>query len=161
MTINETTILIACFVITFSFLGYKLAGFVKNVLDKYSKQIEDNINESEKLKMEALKALDEAKNKEKFLIDEVEKIKDEADENMSRIRDNFDAKLRELTEKAINDNKNKIAMEKDTMIEKFKSQIENVIKKVIEQYAVNLSKEEKNKAFENAIQKIDFNKLFS
>lgn len=161
MTINETTILIACFVITFGFLGYKLAGFVKNVLDKYSKQIEDNINESEKLKMEALKALDEAKNKEKFLTDEVEKIKDEADENMSRIRDNFDAKLRELTEKAINDNKNKIAMEKDTMIEKFKSQIENVIKKIIEQYAVNLSKEEKNKAFENAIQKIDFNKLFS
>ena len=157
--ITETTVLLSCFIITFGFIGYKLIGLVRKMLDKYRQQIEDSINESESLKMKAINAIEEAKKKEKFLTDEIEKMKDEANKKMNDIQYNFDTKLRELTEKHINENKDKVEMEKDRIIENFKIQIEECIKNVISEYSKGMSEEERNNAIKNAINKIDFKKL--
>ena len=114
---TETTILTICFICTFGFIGYKLCKTVREVLQKYSQKIENDINESERLKMKAINLLEEATRKEKAISTEIEKRNQLTDEKMHQIKKNFDKKLDKMLENITENSNKRIEFEKNILIE--------------------------------------------
>ena len=159
--INETIVLFLCFVITFGFIGYKLAGFIKTKLDNYSRKIADEINYSEKLKFEAVKLLDDAKKQESFLDDKLIKMQDDAKKKMQEIKDSFNLKLKEITEKYKSENAKKIELETNNKLIDFEMQIKSMIEKIVMQYVSTISKDDMQTAITHAMSNVDFKILSS
>ena len=159
--VNETTILVLCFILTFGFIGYKIADFIKKNLDKYSSDIADKINYSEKLKFEAVRTLDDAKKQENFLNDKLIKMQDDAEKKMQEIKENFKVKLQEIIEKYTSENAKKIELEKSNMLADFEVQTKSIIEEIVRQYVSNMNEDDMQNAVTTAISNIDFKILSS
>ena len=86
---NESYILIACFIITFGFIGYKVSGFIKKMLDRYSEEVSNKIAESEKIKIEAVNEFDKAQKKMDELNDNIVQLKRKAEEIIENNSEQF------------------------------------------------------------------------
>lgn len=158
---TETTVLTICFICTFGFIGCKIFKLVREVLQKYSQKIENDINESERLKMKAINLLEEAVRKDKSISTEIEKRNQLTDEKMHQIKKNFDKKLDRML-KNITENSNKrIEFEKNILIEQFKYEVRTTISSVVKEYVDNITEEEKDNAMMKTLLKVDFKKLIN
>ena len=158
--ITETTVLIACFGITFCFIGYKLSFLVKNKLDSYIQGIADKIKKSENIKIEAIKELEQVNNKNKLLQQTLERMNKDAKNKIEEINENLEEKLNNIIERMIIDHKKKIQNEKEEIITAYTENMKNIIKNVINEcVAKNLNEEDKKNAIEKTVEKIDFNKF--
>ena len=156
---TETTILTICFICTFGFIGYKVCKMVSEVLQKYSQKIENDINESERLKMKAINLLEEAVKKEKAISTEIEKRNQLTDEKMHQIKKNFDKKLDKMLENITENSNKRIEFEKNILIEQFKDEVRTTISSVVKEYVSNITEEEKDNAMVKTLLKDDFKKL--
>ena len=157
---TETTILTICFICTFGFIGYKVCKMVREVLKKYSQKIENDINESERLKMKAINLLEEATRKEKAISTEIEKRNQLTDEKMHQIKKKFDKKLDKMLENITENSNKRIEFEKNLLIEQFKDEVRTTISSVVKEYVINnITEEEKDNAILKTLLKVDFKKL--
>ena len=157
---TETHILVIGFVLTFGFLGYKLAGFVKKILDDYAKKISAKIDESELLKNNSVKLLDDAKKKEKNIENEIEKMKQSADKTILEIKEKFENETDKMITNFISNSEQRIKSDNEELIEDIKEKIKKHIEQTIEQIVnKNISQEQKDNSIAKIIAKIDFKKL--
>ena len=156
---TETTILTICFICTFGFIGYKICKLVREVLQKYSQKIENDINESERLKMKAINLLEEAVRKEKAVSTEIEKRNQLTAEKMHQIKKNFDKKLDKMLENITENSNRRIEFEKNILIEQFKDEIRTTMNSVVKEYVNGITEEEKDDAILKTLLKVDFKKL--
>jgi len=157
---TEKTILILCFIFTFGFILHKMLKFIKKVLSKYVQNIENNISKSEALKLDAINLLEKAKERERYINNEIKNKIIETEKKILEIKDDYSQKLANISREIIENNKKKIEYEKAILIDDFSSQIKKTIVSVTEQYIHNEVKDdEKNNAMLNIISKIDFKKL--
>ena len=156
---TETTILTVCFLITFGFIGYKLFNFIKQALVKYSQTIEDNINESERIKIQAINILEDAQRREMVIADELEKAMQLINQKMHNIEIDFDTKLKKTLQNLTENSDKKIDFERNCTIDTLKENLKSKIIKTIQDYMEDVPDYEKENATMQAILKIDFKKL--
>ena len=159
---TETYVLIAGFLLTFSFLGYKLAGLVKKTLDGYSKNIEMKINNAEMLKLKAIQMFDEATNRSKTIEREIETLQEKTNYKISEIKTKFEKETDKIISNIEKNNLSKIENETNEMIENVKQQITKCIEENIKTFTNDhISKEQQDNAMVKILTKVDFKKMFS
>ena len=160
MIISETTILWLCFLITFGFLGFKLAGLVKKMLDNYSLKIDKRINDAENLKIKAINAFEIAKSDFNALSAAMDKNNKETDIKIIEINKKFEDKIEKIIARMADENEKQKQYEQEIIVGEAKTQIQNIISSVITKILNEATIENsKNSPMQKSIVKIDFKKL--
>lgn len=161
MIISETTILWLCFLITFGFLGFKLAGFVKKMLDNYILNIDKKINDSENLKIKAINTFEEAKNDLDALSVVLDKNNKETDAKIAAISKKFEDKVEKSLSKLADENEKQMQYEKKIIIDNAKTQMQNIISSLVKEilYKEEDTDENKTTIMKKSIVKVEFKKL--
>ena len=160
MIISETTILWLCFLITFGFLGFKLAGLVKKMLDNYSLKIDKRINDAENLKIKAINAFEIAKSDFNALSAVMDKNNKETDIKIIEINKKFEDKIEKIITRMADENEKQKQYEQEIIVGKAKTQMQNIISSVITKILNETAIENgKNSPMQKSIVKIDFKKL--
>ena len=149
---SETAVLALCFIITFGFIAYKTFGIIKSLLNDYRRKIEDNINESERLKLKAVNELDVANRRAREIDDLINKNNNDAIKKMQDIRKELTDQLNLSMEKLINENKNKIEIEKKELMLLMQNDIKKNILSIIDKYVANIPVAKKLQLIEKIIE---------
>ena len=158
---TEIGILTLCFVFTFGLLGYKLSGFVAKILDNYSKKIEDDINYSERLKKQAIYALDNVRKEENDIDSAIKDMESEYIEKQISLEKHIKEKMDKSVEKIMLSHKNKMQNDYDELLEMTKTSIITSILSCVDGYIkANLNVKQVNDAKLKMLMKVNFKKLF-
>ena len=157
---TERTILIVCFVVTFGFIAYKLSVLIMRVLNNYILKIDNDINESERLKLSAISSFDESKKKLDLIDNEIEKMRLEAEKKDILVQKNFNEKINKIVSKMIDETKKIIIFNNEEVIFNVKQSILQSISGTLRVYFDKLDEKKKKEIFKKMIFNINFKKMF-
>ena len=156
---TETTVLSLCFAFTFGFIIYKTSHLIKDLLNDYRNKITDQLNESERIKLQAINLFNEAEKRINYMNDEIERQKHETDIKIETIKNDFNKKL-QIEINNILDNYNKqIELEKNEALKSYEINIVKTVEKILTLYADQISSVDKTSSIDAIIKATNFKML--
>ena len=156
---TETAVLSLCFTFTFGFIIYKTGHLIKDLLNDYRNKITDQLNESERIKLQAINLFNEAEKRINYMNDEIERQKHETDIKIETIKNDFNKKL-QIEINNILDNYNKqIELEKNEALKSYEINIVKTVEKILTLYADQISSVDKTSSIDAIIKATNFKML--
>ncbi len=112
-------------------LGYFVYPKIIEIIDKRRAEIENNLNESARLREEMNEQADDSKKEKESLLQELKEDKDKMKKELQEKRTELIAKMEEDRGKLLEEARKQIENEKDNIIQKAEQQIVGMIEKVV------------------------------